>query len=275
MLKSELRPGSQHCQKGTPEFIRELCADIAAIKLDKPALFRLDSGNDSRDTLEAILRDSEGKKSGHTLIIKRNLRREDPQWWLETAQEQGKREEPRPGKIRYTGKIPIAGAVAEQFPELRVVYEVIDRKTDALGNQELLPNLEVNTWWTNAAVGAEKVIELYHAHGTMEQFHSELKSDMGVERLPSGKYAVNQIVLALAMCAYNILRFIGQAALAEKELVPEGIKSKRRRLGKVIGDIIRMACKVVSHSGTLMIKIWEGNPWTPVFDKLNLAFDLL
>ncbi|GHU14347.1 hypothetical protein FACS1894161_4960 [Spirochaetia bacterium] len=167
----------------------------------------------------------------------------------------------------------IGGAVAEQFPELRVVYEVTDRKTNARGNQELLPNLEVNTWRANAAVGAEKVIELYHAHGTMEQFHGELKSDMGVQRLPSGKYAVNQLILALAMCAFNILKFIGQAALAEKELVPEGIKSQRRRVGKVIGDIIRMACKVVSHSRMLVIKIWEGNPWTPVFDKLNLAFD--
>ncbi|GHU14351.1 hypothetical protein FACS1894161_4970 [Spirochaetia bacterium] len=78
MMRSELRPGSQHCQKGTPECIRALCADIAAVKLDKPALFRLDSGNDSADTLEAILRDSEGNKSGHTLIIKRNMRREAP-----------------------------------------------------------------------------------------------------------------------------------------------------------------------------------------------------
>ncbi|GHT89167.1 hypothetical protein FACS1894137_18020 [Spirochaetia bacterium] len=37
MIASELRPGSQHCQKGTPEFIGALCADIAAIGLDKPA----------------------------------------------------------------------------------------------------------------------------------------------------------------------------------------------------------------------------------------------
>jgi hypothetical protein len=37
---------------------------------------------------------------------------------------------------------------------------------------------------------AEKVIELYHGHGTMEQYHRELKSDMRVERLPSGKNGV-------------------------------------------------------------------------------------
>ena len=47
----------------------------------------------------------------------------------------------------------------------------------------LLPEIEVNTWWTNLTCAAETVIDLYHAHGTSEQFHRELKSDLDVERL--------------------------------------------------------------------------------------------
>ena len=42
-------------------------------------------------------------------------------------------------------------------------------------------------------------------YGTSEQFHSELKTDMNIERLPSGKFAVNAILLKLAMVSFNIM----------------------------------------------------------------------
>ena len=59
----------------------------------------------------------------------------------------------------------------------------------------------------------ETVIDLYHAHGESEQYHSEIKTDMDVERLPSGKFESNKLVLELTMIAYNILRIIGQESL--------------------------------------------------------------
>jgi hypothetical protein len=48
------------------------------------------------------------------------------------------------------------------------------------------------------------MIDSYHAHGESEQYHSELKTDMDVERLPSGKFETNELVLELAMIAYNL-----------------------------------------------------------------------
>ena len=47
-----------------------------------------------------------------------------------------------------------------------------------------MPEIEVETYWTNLYCRAETVVALYHDHGTSEQFHSELKSDLNVERLP-------------------------------------------------------------------------------------------
>ena len=41
----------------------------------------------------------------------------------------------------------------------------------------------------------QQIIDLYSDHGTSEQFHSEFKTDMDIERLPSGKFATNQLVL--------------------------------------------------------------------------------
>ena len=56
----------------------------------------------------------------------------------------------------------------------------------------------------------KKIIELYESHATSEQFHSEIKTDLDMERLPSGKFSVNALALTCAGMAYNILRLVGQ-----------------------------------------------------------------
>jgi hypothetical protein len=42
----------------------------------------------------------------------------------------------------------------------------------------------------------------------------EFKNDTGVDWLPSGKFEVNRIVLAVAMNAYNALKVLRQKAIA-------------------------------------------------------------
>ena len=75
----------------------------------------------------------------------------------------------------------------------------------------------MNTYWTNLACAASQVC-LYHDHGTSEQFHSELKSDLDIEQLPSGKLCVNRIVLLCGMLAFNLLRTIGQEVIVRADL---------------------------------------------------------
>ena len=112
------------------------------------------------------------------------------------------------------------------------------------------------------------MINLYHDHGTSEQFHSELKTDMDVERLPSKDFGINKLILQLAMMAFNTLRFIGQTALKYKALLPAETKVKRKRLRKVISDLIYIACKYVRRSRQYFIRIWEKNPWGSVFREV-------
>jgi hypothetical protein len=137
----------------------------------------------------------------------------------------------------------------------------------------LIPEIEVNTWWTNLDADAGTVINLYHDHGTSEQFHSELKTDIGLERFPSGKMAVNELILTIAMVAFNVLRFIGQAAIKEKEYLPYKTNVHRKRLGKVIRDLILIPGKLVFHAGKLIFRVSQYNPWLPVFKRLYFAFD--
>jgi hypothetical protein len=270
MLDCELRPGSQHCQEGTPAFIRLLLGRMTDGITGNPLLFRLDSGNDSLDTLQAILRDNGGNKTKHSVIIKRNRRGESLEAWVEHGKAHGTQRESRHGKTVWTG------VAMELHPgcleEAHCVYECIERTTDRDGTPLLIPDLEVNTWWTNLPAAADTVIALYHDHGTSEQFHSELKHDMGIERMPSGKFNVNDLYLMIAQNAFNVLRFIGQSAKAEPSLLPLKAKSLRMRIGKVISNIISIAVKYVRHAGNSVIKLWEHNPWRPLYQRLDLVF---
>jgi len=263
MLDCELRPGSQHSQKGMPAFIRGLVGRLREVQPNGRFLFRLDSGNDALDTIEAIL----GSGRDCYCIIKRNKRRESDEKWLKKARRNGKQTKPRKGKKVWVGR----SRIHPHKENMYCVYEVIERKSDNAGNQFLIPEIEVNSWWTNLSCDAEKVISLYHDHATSEQFHSELKHDLGVERLPSGKLAVNKILLAVAMNAYNALRLLGQRSV-ERKFWEE---TKRKRLGKVIREIICVAGKFVKHAGNLIFKINEKDPMLPVFVRLNAVLDCL
>jgi hypothetical protein len=262
MLDCELRPGSQHCQNGTVEFIEGLTGRLRGIQSGGRLLFRLDSGNDAFETLKAVTGE------GRYCIIKRNKRRENDEKWLRRAKRYGKRVGSRKGKKVWVGTARVhPRKKGEALKDVVCVFEVTERKTDSQGNRYLIPEIEVNSWWTNLSCGAEKVIDLYRGHATSEQFHSELKHDMGVERLPSGKLAVNKIVLAVAMNACNAWRMLGQKSMEK------GIrgKVKRKRLGKVIRDLICAAGKLVKHGRGLIFKMNEKDPMLPVFLRLNAA----
>ncbi len=86
----------------------------------------------------------------------------------------------------------------------------------------------------------------YPDHGTMEQYHSEYKTDLDLERLPSGKFATNRLIMDLGLLAFNVLRVIGQATLAFSE-VPLRQPELRRRIRTVVHHIVGCAAKCVRH----------------------------
>ena len=100
--------------------------------------------------------------------------------------------------------------------EARRVVRLTERTADRHGQPLLFPALQLEGWWTNldeASFTPDALIALYQRRGTSEQYHSEFKTDLDLERLPSGKFDTNALVLALAALAYNILRYIGQDTL--------------------------------------------------------------
>jgi len=127
----------------------------------------------------------------------------------------------------------------------------------------MFPDIEVNTWWTNLGWTDEEIMDSYHAHGESEQYHSELKTDMDVERLPSGKFETNKLVLELAMIAYNILRMIGQESLKHKQSAKRTVK--RRRLRTVLANLIQCASHIIEHARKICLGLGCSNTWRYAF----------
>jgi hypothetical protein len=268
LVHCQLREGSKHCQDGMPEFLDETLAYARQITSAK-LLVRMDAGHDDLENLRRL-----AKKPPVDWIIKRNLRKESEAEWLEEAQAYGVWEEPREGKEVYTGE-----TWREREGKLyRVVFEVIQRTITAEGQRLLLPEIEIATFWTSLKLPAKQVIELYHQHGTSEQFHSEIKSDMDLERLPSGKFATNALVLSLGQVAYNVLRLCGQNSLrqnarlpAEKQM-PLRKPVARRRLRSVIQDLMYLAARWTYHAHRWGLSFWQNNPWHGVWTSLYERF---
>ena len=270
LLHHELRAGSQHGQKGTPEFLKENFARLAELGLEEDVLVRMDSGFDSVDTIQAL------RDSGHAFLVKRNPRQESKVKWLGHAKSQGPpTETPRAGKAIYYGTMEHCrpgGENSTQDP-LTCVYKITERSIDKTGQELAIHDVEIELFWTNLPDTAQEVIALYHDHGTSEQFHSEIKTDMGIERFPSKHFAVNALFLMCGALAYNILRVIDSHVMGCVTGWPffyrkRGLSQSRRRVGSIIRDFIFVASKVVTHGGRTVIKLASGWPWTQTLLKV-------
>jgi hypothetical protein len=269
LVNLELREGKQHCQKNTPEFINDTLENVRQIT-DQPILMRLDSGNDSQDNFP-----DDSRKNVH-FIIKRNLRRESVQKWVDLAKKSGEQQHCRSGKCVWIGKTrkDING---NRLP-YPIIFEVTERHTKK-GQTLLFPEYQIDTYWCSLdQLPPDEVIRLYHDHGTSEQFHSELKSDMGLERLPSGHFASNSLILHLAMLTYNMLRIIGQISIEERDPTElPGIRRKkvtRRRIRTVMQDLMYMAGRLVTGGRQWFLSFGQLNPFSKLMERIYLRLNL-
>lgn len=178
--------------------------------------------------------------------------------------EEGERQRVRPGKIDYRGATTRQKTLTldgqQETRSIRCVYQVIERTITAKGQHLLLPEIEVETYWTSLDHEPDSIIEQYHQHGTSEQYHSEIKTDMDLERFPSGKLATNQLILHCALIAYNCLRLIGQTANTSSG-IPLRKPAQRRRLKTVIQNMIYLAARLVRHARRYKLAFARWSPW--------------
>ena len=215
-----------------------------------------------------------------SFLIKRNLRSKGNKDYIDLALNNDTiKEEIRKGKnVYYHEKNIVLERTVNNTSKTistRQVTRLITRTIDNKGQDLLFPEYEIAVWYTDidSKFNAKQVVDLYKDHGTSEQFHSELKTDMDIERLPSSKFTANTLILNMAMIAFNILRLVGQ------EMIKSGFhnrkrKVKRLRLRKVIQDIMYMAGKFVIKHKLPTLKLPKINIFRDafefVFKKLQL-----
>lgn len=258
----ELREGKAHSQHNTPAFLKSSLNNARTLT-SSIILVRMDSGFDSIDNIKVCLEEEA------EFIIKRNIRKESPEEWLALAKKNGEYYLERPGKEVYTGHTYIDRGLEEP---LRVVFKVILRTIDAKDQILLIPDIEVQTFWTSLPDKPEVIIQQYQGLGTMEQFHSEFKTDMDLERFPSGKFATNELVLTLGVVSYNMLRFIGQQSLLVKD-TPLRKQAQRRRVRTVIQNLITIAAKLVYHARRYKLRFGRHSPWMNALKRIYIAID--
>lgn len=263
-VNTQLRQGKQHCQKDTDTFLEESIKYAKTIT-DKPLLVRMDSGNDSIENIKICLK----PETKADWLIKRNLRKESPEEWLKIAKEKGRHIKEREGKDIYYGDTFIKRDDIE-IP-LRIAFKITVQTIDEHGQILICPDIETDTYYTSLTDPAETIDLLYADHGTSEQFHSELKTDMDLERLPSGKFDTNNLILHLGILAYNILKIMGQESLKYTD-APVKKKVHRKRIRKVIQNLITIASRVISHGRRLALGFGRYSPWFETIKRVYQAF---
>jgi len=263
-LACELREGKQHSQKEFV-YVLERVVPRARTLTALPLLLRMDSAHDALEN-RAYCADE-----GIDFLIKWNPRQQDEQHWLDHAQAHGQWVEPRQGKRVALFEVYEGQTYQDKDYRFRRVMRVIERTIDKRGQQLLVPEIEIEGWWTTLDQPEAEIIKLYQDHGTSEQFHSEFKSDLDIERLPSGKFDTNDLVLGMAAFAYNILRWIGLIGLLG-EISPVRHPAKRRRLKTVIQELMYLAARLIKTGRRLKLRFSRLCPGFEAFQAVYGTF---
>lgn len=257
-LDFEFREGKQHCQKDTPALLKRALKN-AQVVTAQPLLLRLDGGNDSIENIDIVLEHNlqNPDQTEIDFLIKWNPRRQDKEDWLAQAEQQGVWAYPREGKRVATFSQQSTRHWQGYDYQVRQIIRLTERSIDKHGQTLLIPELTLEGWWTSLALNEASIIQLYADHGTSEQFHSEFKTDMDIERLPSGKFATNALVLACSVLVYNILRWIGQNGLTGSRS-PKRHKAKRRRIKTVMQEMMNIAARVIKTARRIKLSFGKG-----------------
>lgn len=272
-IANELRVGSHHSALETEYTLERLLPRAEALTKEK-LLLRWDAGFHAKRLSHQIEEASQARQArgGEPIfyLVKGNPRGQDVSALHTTLCDSAAMAcLPREGKRYWVWETNRESCLNKQTLIHRRIHRLSERTLDPQGQKLLLPELEYDFWDTTLPTDYRpaEVIRLYQDHGTHEQFHSEFKTDLDLERLPSGKFATNDLILSMAMLAYNVLRLIGQCSLLSAD-APVRHTAKRRRLKTVLQEIIQVSAKVVRHARKYILNFGRHSPAFIVFQRL-------
>ena len=107
---------------------------------------------------------------------------------------------------------------------------------------------------TNRDEGASEVIWKHNQRGQCENWHKELKLDLGMEQMPCGQLEANALYFAIGVLAYNL------AQLLKRQVLPEAYRQVTVRTLR--WKVYRLAGKLVRHARTWILQVKaEAEKW--------------
>ncbi len=247
MVAQQLRPGSQHAQKEFIPFFKTAVSSARRLT-DVSLLARMDAAHDSEETSQACLDEQVD------FITRRNPRNQDPwETWRGLGED---KEHFASGPGYYTALLDERHYLSSGDSVRRIT--LVTKRTGHGKQLLLVPEFELESLWTSLDLPVEEVFDLYHAHATCEQFHSELKSDIGLERFPSAKFATNAHILSCAQIAFNVLRLLGERMKRNRPHLPKRLRELnqvRFRLRTVMQTLLYHAAVLTIHARAQVLKL--------------------
>jgi hypothetical protein len=94
---------------------------------------------------------------------------------------------------------------------------------------------------TNREESAAEVIWKHNGRGQSENWHKELKLDVGMEQMPCGQKEAKALYFAIGVLAYNL------AQLLKRRVLPEAYRTAT--VATLRWKVYRLAAKLVRHAG--------------------------
>ena len=202
-------------------------------------------------------------------IIKRNPRKKTKEMYLEEAKEMCKEPSiPRFGLEIYRYEKTVEREFSKEKQLFREVTIVKSEEYDEYFQRNLLPKITLESFWVKLDADIKMVAKLYHDQGTMEQYHSEFKTDLRLERLPSQKFLCNETILQMGEIAFNLLRNIGDQMLNFDEIPKKKKRGMRLKINTVIQNLMYMAGHFIRRKTEAVLKIYRKNAWQTSFIRL-------
>ncbi len=248
VLMARLREGRANTARGAAHFLREAIGRVRAAGASGQPTVRADSGFYAAAVV-AVCR-AMGVRFSITIRQHRSIRRlieaiPENAWtpipyWIDDGAD-----------VAETTYTPFAG---EQ--DAKPVRLIVRRVKPTPGSQLALLTLYDYHAFITDREGETLVLEADHRrHAEIENAIRDLKYGMGLNHLPSGRFAANGAWLAVQVMAHNLARWTARLGLGAGIVTT---KTLRRRLFGLVGRLTRSARRWTLH-------LPAGWPWADEF----------
>ena len=144
----------------------------------------------------------------------------------------------------------------ESQPDAAPARLIVRRVQPTPGSQlALIADYSYHACITDREGETLELVADHRRHAEIENAIRDLKYGVGLNHLPSGRFAANAAWLAVQVMAHNLARWTGRIGLGEQILTT---KTLRRRFFSLAGRITRRARRLTLH-------LPQGWPWQNQF----------